>query len=74
MGRSGEEEKKRKGASTEREQERKTSGLYSEKPLGQGKPSFWAGNFKVRGKVCQVGTEDAGRIWRPSLLCKYLKM
>ena len=30
--------------------------LYREEPLGAGQPSPRAGKFRVRGRICQVGT------------------
>lgn len=54
-------EKEKKGnLHRERRKERgqtKMSALYREEPLGEGQPSLWAGNFRIRGKVGQVETE-----------------
>ena len=62
-------EKKREGG---RKGEDKMSGLYREEPLGEGQPRSWAGEFRVGGRVCQVGTEGC---WenleaRSVLMCK----
>lgn len=40
-----------------RENHTRMSGLYREGPLGAGQPRLWAGKFRVRGRVCWVGTE-----------------
>ena len=37
--------------------EHKMSEFYREEPLEEGQPGPWSGNFKVGGKVCQVGSE-----------------
>ena len=48
------------------------SELYSKEPLEEGQPSPWAREFRVGGRVCQVGTEGC---WenleaRSALVCK----
>jgi hypothetical protein len=47
----------------------KVYGLYREGPLGEEQPSNWAGEFRVKGGVCQpypvTGLGDNGRTWRP---------
>lgn len=58
MGKEG-EEKERKSLCTCRERKNaeregtKISGLYSEEPLGERKPSPWARKFRVKDWVCQ---------------------
>lgn len=42
-------------------------GLYSEEPLGEGQASWYAGMFRIGGRVCQVGLGDAGRTWTPGM-------
>lgn len=37
-----------------RERENKTSELYREEPLGEGKPSPWAGKLRVEAGMCQA--------------------
>ena len=70
----GKGERKRERAHNQREKKRRrewetqTFGLYRE-----GQPGSWTGKFKVRDRVCQVGTEGC---WenleaRSALACKY---
>lgn len=50
------------------------SGLYREDLLGERKPRFWDGKFRVEGRdmpamPCnRLGWRDAGRSWRPDPL------
>lgn len=46
------EQKERKCAQREKKRETQMSGLYRKLPLWQGKPSLWAGKFRVEGRVC----------------------
>jgi hypothetical protein len=48
------------------------SELHKEEPLGEGQPIPWARNFRVGGRVCQIGTVGS---WenletRSALICK----
>ena len=57
MGRETEGRGQREKGEREKREEIKMSGLYREEPLGEGQPSPWAGKFRVRSRVCQLGTE-----------------
>lgn len=70
-GRDGEGEE-RKGMCIERaeregEEETKRSGLYGEETLEEQQSSPWARKFRVRGRLCQEGTEEPwslfGALW-----------
>lgn len=71
-------EKQKKDDQAEKKKERKRdretrmSELCREEALEERQPSPWTGNFRVRVRVCQVGTE---RCWespedRTALVCK----
>jgi hypothetical protein len=48
----------RKSSCREREGKRdQMPGLYRKRHLGEGKRSLWVEKFKVKGRVCLVGTE-----------------
>ena len=71
-GREGERERERKRGrkmekvgrrgGKEREGRHKVSGLYREKPLGEGQHRAWAVKCRVGDRVCQVGTEECWEI------------
>lgn len=68
----GTERERGVGTCRERRGETKMSGLYREKPLGEGQPSPWSGKFKVGGRVCLVGTKECleNLEARSALVCK----
>jgi hypothetical protein len=73
MGRKGlRTEKEEREKKRERPWDTKMSGLYREEAVGEGQPSLWAGEFRVGGRVWQVGTEGFWEILeaRSALLCK----
>ena len=72
--RRGIHQERREGEMWEERKSRKTkmSELHKEEPLGEGQPIPWARNFRVGGRVCQIGTVGS---WenleaRSALICK----